>query len=368
MKNMNKALFLAWLVIYTFPIQTAFSQNTSTGSVSLKIPPAPDNPRNSEGDFATLKDGSILFIYTRFTGKSASDYAAAYLVSRTSSDGGKTWSKDDRLVVENEGGMNIMSVSLLRLKSGKLALFYLRKNSVYDCKPMMGISSDEGKTWGKPSSCIDRTEYYVLNNDRVIQLKSGRLLMPVALHKTERGKDDINQQGMLYCYYSDDEGKSWQPSAQVRNNSKMITQEPGVIELKDGRVMMFARTDSGVQQVCYSKDKGKTWSDIEPSKIASPVSPASIARIPATGDLLLVWNNNDGSIPATKGKRTPLTTAVSKDDGKTWEHLKNIEEDPSGSFCYTAIHFTKNDVLLAYFDWATTQITIRNLETKALYK
>jgi sialidase-1 len=365
MKKMNGVLFLSFLVIHIFLTQNVFSQN---GTVALKIPPGPDNPRNSEGDFATLKNGNILFIYTHFTGKSASDYAAAYLVSRVSADGGKTWSKEDKLVVENEGGMNIMSVSLLRLKSGKLALFYLRKNSVHDCMPMMRVSSDEGKTWGKPSSCIDKTEYFVLNNNRVIQLKNGRLLMPVALHKTEEGKDDINLQGMLYCYYSDDEGKSWKPSAQVPNNSKMITQEPGVVELQDGRVMMFVRTDSGVQQVSYSNDKGKTWSHIEPSKISSPVSPASIARIPGTGDLLLVWNNNDGSIPATKGKRTPLTTAVSQDGGKTWTHVKNIEENPSGSYCYTAIHFTKNEVLLAYFDWATTQITIRNLETKALYK
>lgn len=38
------------------------------------------------------------------------------------------WSKDDTEVVPNEGAMNVMSVSLLRLQDDSIALFYLRKN------------------------------------------------------------------------------------------------------------------------------------------------------------------------------------------------------------------------------------------------
>ena len=33
--------------------------------------------------------------------------------------------------------MNVMSVSLLRLKSGAIAMFYLVKDSLTDCRPMM---------------------------------------------------------------------------------------------------------------------------------------------------------------------------------------------------------------------------------------
>ena len=60
--------------------------------VALNLPPSKDNPRNSEGDFVTLKDGRILFIYTHFTGGGRDD-SSAYLASRVSKDGGKTWSK-----------------------------------------------------------------------------------------------------------------------------------------------------------------------------------------------------------------------------------------------------------------------------------
>ncbi len=313
----------------------------------LSLQPGADNPRNSEGSFVTLKDGSILFVYSRYTGNSTSDYAPAYLASRISKDGGKTWSQADEKVVALEGGgMNLMSVSLLRLKNGSLALFYLKKNSKTDCLPLMRTSTDEAKTWSEPVVCItDKKGYFVLNNDRVIQLSGGRLLMAVAMHESP-GMPWSNK-GKLYSYYSDDNGASWTSGTEVPTPDSIITQEPGVVELKNGHIMMFIRASGNYQLLSYSKDKGQTWSMAERSNIASPLSPATIERIPGKGDLLLVWNNNDGSQEAIKGKRTPFNLAVSSDEGKTWEHMKTLESDPDGWYCYTALHFVNNDVLIA---------------------
>ncbi|MGI6572664.1 MAG: sialidase family protein [Fermentimonas sp.] len=312
----------------------------------LQLTPSDNNPRNSEGDFITLDDGRILFIYSRYTGSSTSDHAPAYLAARYSNDGGRTWT-DEEVVVENEGGMNVMSVSLLRLQNGDIAFFYLRKNSAEDCIPMLRVSSDEAKSWSDPVPCItDKKGYFVLNNARVIQLQDGRLLMAVALHQTPGG--EWANKADLYCYYSDDNGLTWQSSSQVPNTTDIITQEPGLIEMNDGRIMMYIRASGGFQQLSYSSDRGQTWSHIETSNIPSPLSPATIERIPGTGDWLLVWNNNDGSNPEIKGKRTPLTMAISKDEGKTWEKIKNIQDDPDGWYCYIAIHFVNNDALLGY--------------------
>jgi hypothetical protein len=112
-----------------------------------------------------------------------------------------------------------------------------------------------------------------------------------------------------------------------------------------------------------------TWTPIAPGNIKSPLSPASIERIPSTGDLLLVWNNNykpgrDG------GKRTPYNLAISKDEGKTWIKTKSIESDPSGWYCYTAIDFVDDYVLLGHCagntrinnGLATTHITRLSLD------
>src|SRR6476620_2654430 len=93
----------------------------------FNIEPTKEHPRNSEGSFVTLKDGRILFCYSQFYGGSA-DGASARLVGIESADRGATWS-NPRVVVENDAGNNVMSVSLLRLKSGRIAMFYAHKNS-----------------------------------------------------------------------------------------------------------------------------------------------------------------------------------------------------------------------------------------------
>lgn len=316
-------------------------------NVVLKLTPGAGNPRNSEGSFVTLKNGKIMFVYSRYTSGNGGDHDPAYLAARYSSDGGKTWSKDDVTIVEQEGDMNVMSVSLLRLQNGQIALFYLKKNSEQDCIPLVRFSKDEGNTWSEPVVCItDKKGYFVLNNDRVIQLKNGRLLMAVALHQVPGGK--WKDRAQLFSYYSDDQGKTWKAGTEVDSPSDIITQEPGVVELKDGRVMMFIRASANAQLVSYSSDKGHSWTRAVKYNLNSPLSPASIERIPSTGDLFAIWNDNDGSKPAIKGKRTPLTIAISKDEGKSWQHIKNIEIDPDGWYCYMGIHFDKKNVLLAY--------------------
>ncbi|MEN6352314.1 MAG: sialidase family protein, partial [Bacteroidales bacterium] len=193
----------------------------------LKLLPGPDNPRNSEGDFISLKDGRILFIYSHYTGTSGDDNDNAYLAGRYSSDNGKTWAQEDVKIVDQEGTMNVMSVSLLRLQNGKIALFYLRKNSTTDCLPLIRISEDEAKTWSEPVRCItDKEGYFVLNNNRVIQLKSGRLLLAVALHQVP-GEEKASNVGRLWSYFSDDNGVTWKASAEVANPGNVVTQEPG---------------------------------------------------------------------------------------------------------------------------------------------
>ncbi len=316
---------------------------------NLFITPSSGNPRNSEGDMIQLRDGKWLLIYSRFTGKSDDDDDRAELASRYSSDGGKHWSSDDVIVARPEDAINLMSVTLTRISKREIGLFYLRKRSVSDCRPVLRRSTDEGKTWSEPAEIIsDEVGYYVLNNNRVIRTKKGRWIVPVALHKGADGK--FISRGKAMCYLSDD-GKNWHRSRTVLEFGKNSTglQEPGVIECKDGSIMMWCRTNSGVQVTSRSTDGGETWTPVEPSNIRSPLAPASIKQIPGKKTWVMVWNDNyDPKAGWSAGNRTPLTVAVSQDEGKTWEHKKVLEDDPEGWYCYTSIHFDKGAVLLSH--------------------
>ncbi len=350
---MNLPVTRLLLVFLLAILASASLQGADLVSRVLSLPPSADNPRNSEGDFIRLKDGRILLVYTHFI-SGAADHATAYLAGRISEDGGQTWTDRDLLVLANEAKQNVMSVSLLRLQDGRIALFYARKNSNEDCRPCVRFSEDEAQTWSEPVLCIPDAElgYYVLNNDRVIQLRNGRLVMPVAQHHGI-GWPKWTGQGTALCYFSDDGGRTWKRGqseldGRVSDERRVTIQEPGVVELTDRRLLMFCRTNAGCQYISHSKDGGDHWTPLVPSTLLSPISPASIERIPSTGDLLLVWNNHDGIEPSLKGKRTPLSVAVSHDEGQTWQHVQNIETNPHGWFCYTAIDFVDDQVLLAY--------------------
>ena len=363
-------ILTVFLLIFIHTTSSIFCQGvkiSEAGNTVFKLLPGPNNPRNSEGDFITLKDGRILFVYSHYTGASGDDHGNAFLAGRYSSDKGKTWTQEDVKIVDQEGDMNVMSVSLLRLKNGEIALFYLRKNSFTDCIPYMRISKDEAKTWSDPRPCItDKKGYFVLNNNRVIQLRSGRILLAVAMHQGP-GETKFSSKGRLWSYFSDDNGRTWNASHEVPNSSGIVTQEPGMVELKNGDILMFIRTNTGAQYFSRSADRGITWGEVKRSNITSPTSPASIARIPSTGDLLIVWNNT------VNERRTPLNIAVSKDEGKTWMYTKTLEDDPERGYCYIAIHFIGKNVLLSYCAGSQsggilTQTNIKRLSLDWVYK
>jgi len=332
------------------------------------LPPGEGNPRNSEGAFIQLAGGRILFVYSHFTGGGA-DHAAAFLAGRFSNDAGETWDAEDTLILQNEGAQNVMSVSLLRLQSGSIALLYMRKNSPDDCRAYLRLSDDEAATWGPAILCIPDEGYFVVNNDRMVQLDSGRLVVPTALHNYSAY--DLRP-GIAMCYLSDDGGGTWRRSDTALRppaGSGSGLQEPGVVQLKDGRLMMLCRTDQGCQFRSYSDDGAVTWSSAAPTNILSPLSPATVKRIPGTGDLLMAWNDHTGIDEARRRKRTPFNLAVSRDEGDTWGNAKTVDDDPNGWYCYTAMDFVGDRVLLGHCagDARTgglnlTQITLIDLD------
>lgn len=339
------------------------------GVPRLTLAPTDKTPRNSEGSFIKLSSGRILFVYTKFTGGS-SDHATGELVSRYSDDGGRSWSTEDKIALKNEGQMNTMSVSLLRLSKSEIALFYMRKNSLTDCRPFMRVSTDDGESWGPARSIIPDSQvgYYVLNNDRVVKLNSGRIIVPVALHNVPK-QDKPDWAGQITSWHSDDSGKSWTRSTTLQSltdasGRRIMLQEPGVVELAAGKLLCWVRTDAGFQYKSESVDAGKTWSPFVPTILASPRSPASIKRVPATGDLVAVWNDHSFVDLDDRKNRTPLSFAFSSDEGASWTRPIPLENDPSGWYCYTAIDFTDDAVLLGYC--AGTQASGKRLATTAL--
>ncbi|MCP4639404.1 MAG: exo-alpha-sialidase [bacterium] len=317
----------------------AFSGAEAAGPFrTVAVPVGPNNPRNSEADILRRDDGTLLLAWTEFYEGSGADHGPARISGLLSKDNGETWT-DKFTLVENDGGCNVMEVNFIELKNGDVALLYCQKNSEStDCRIMMRTSSDEGATWGEAKQLSPAGKYTGLTNGRCIRLKSGRILL-------ESWED-----GDAYCCISDDEGATWHDGGRIKPADGPCY-EPSCIELKDGRVMMLMRTGLGSQFKSLSSDGGETWTEAVPTPLTGTAAPVSISRVPTTGDLLAIWNMNITSTGANNTNRTPLTAAISKDEGETWTLHRNIEEGTHDAWAYPAVTWLDNVAYTTYFTY-----------------
>ena len=323
------------------------------------------NPRNSEGAFVEIPGKKIMFIYTCYVGNSWRDHATADLAVRESYDNGKNWTDEDRIIFDHNkiGAENIMSVSLVRLAAGRIVLLaVVKRPSATDfgldggmaCLPYTSFSDDDGETWSELKPVMDKEGYIVVANDRMTELSDGRLVIPFATHESN-----------VSFLYSSDQGNSWQQKPvwlKCTEASGFHFQEPGIVELADGTFFSYFRTKSGKQYGAFSSDGGDSWSVPEAlNDFCSPEAPMNIKRNPVNGNLTAIWDDHAdrwdlpvpeytrpgwGDVPT--GGRHPLVIAESSDEGKTWHNPRRVEKDPRRGYCYAAMHFTKDALLLAY--------------------
>lgn len=318
----------------------------------------PGNPRNSEGAFVKLADGTLYFAYSRYSGESGHDHAAADIAAVVSKDNGKSWSEP--VIVLKNSRMNLMSVSLLRLQNGRIAMVYLEKSAIpgwedfVDCRPKIIFSDDETATWSDPVEIANvPPAYFVVNNDRLVQLKNGRLLLPAAHHFYSGGKLDA---GIIRFFISDDNGLTWHIAKDYIYPVPRMPRgfmEPGVIELDNGQLMCFIRTAAGCQYKSFSYDNGECWTPAVPAnEFISPEAPMSMKRNFADGKLYAVWNDYNAlrsvRIANPRWARTPLVMAESSDNGTTWVNHRFLETAPDHGYCYIAMFFDGDLLHLGY--------------------
>ena len=279
-------------------------------------------------DFAgpvKLKDGQF-FAITRS------------LKAMYSSDGGRTW-KDTGPIVDREGrpfrGNTMRPQSLIRLQSGALAVNYWERaradapglvvNRSYFAK-----SLDEGKTWSK------RVQVAWLGSPAystwMIQTKTTRLVM--ANEYAYDHKDLDRAVCICTSFYSDDEGQTWQESDDsliLRHPDSRIFDDlsvPCITQTADGRLLMFMRNEVGRIAQSYSKSDGQEWTAASLTDLVSSNSEIWLTQIPTTGDLLCVWNQASTEEIKTGYYRARLTSAISKDNGKSWENFRTVAMSP----------------------------------------
>ena len=95
---------------------------------------------------------------------------------------------------------------------------------------------------------------------------------------------------------------------------------------------MLARSLVGRLVRSYSEDDGTTWSIPEVMDIASDGAPCATRRIPETGDILCVWNQQSANEIRRGLRRCRLSSAITR-DGLKFEHFRSVEWHPHVPEC-----------------------------------
>ncbi len=305
--------------------------------------------RGNAGDIALLSGGRLLLAYTGYREKAGAGSIFGDIEGRYSSDGGRSWGEPFPLVGRPKPERKDESYQhpgLLRLANGQLLLTYIyfSGSDPRFAHTYYRRSTDDGATWSDQLIVTPHAGTNHVFNDKLVQLPSGRILAPCEREIREEGGDHRGYVSTVF--YSDDDGYSWQQSENVVNMLPVEAQEPHVVPLRDGRVMMLCRTYSGYVVRSYSDDEGVTWSQGEPApdlKLSTNSSALNVKRIPSSGDLLLL--RSTGTIGRL---RTPFVAAVSTDEGVTWSHERPIGPDPDDDYGYPSLTFVDDVALVSY--------------------
>gem|GEM_PF-6125269 len=268
----------------------------------------------------------------------------------TSADGGRTWAAAYQ--------SDVRVGQVVRLRSGDFG--GLADNGFY-------VSSDQGRTWSRAGEDVRAGGRGSAYPNTLVQARNGDLLLPLrytnAAHQQHydesgawgtlngelvrvEGHAHYPEADIAYLAASADDGQTWSPS----NGTIMIwhengyggmwpCDEPSVVDGRDGTVFMFMRTTLGRLYMARSAAAdyynpagrhlrfrpGRNFDYPKPLPLVSSYSPCAVRVLPETGDWLLVWNQVSAAEIRAGYRRARLCSAVSRDDGRTWEHVRTLD-------------------------------------------
>jgi predicted neuraminidase len=231
---------------------------------------------------------------------------------------GEQWTDPQMLV--NTPGFSEGNPTLYVDSEGALWLFYatIRGKGWHTCELKYTRSRDGGRVW-EPSVML-REEWGWMTSNKPITLEGGAILLPL-----------YEERGTAFTLRSDDGGKNWSSSNLVETPGGVI--QPALAPRPDGTIQMYLRTyepesDERTIWRSVSEDGGRSW--LPPKRVSLPNPNARVdVQSLRSGAIALAFND-------TPRLRSPLTVALSDDEGETWGCRVDVETDHA-EFSYPAL-------------------------------
>ena len=156
---------------------------------------------------------------------------------------------------------------------------------------------------------------------------------------------------------SADGGETWRKHGPLlfgdRERDRSGTIQPTLLEIEPGVVRAFFRTSRRLGKIAtsLSRDGGRTWAPLEFTDLDHPSAGIDSLRLD-DGRCILIYN-------PSRDRRTPLSLAVSFDDGVTWSDFLVVEElgdGQRGELSYPAMIQDANGDLQITYTWNRRRI------------
>lgn len=233
---------------------------------------------------------------------------------------------------------------LFQIPNGELMLFYKIGPSPAKWWGMLMKSADHGKTWGKPDALPNGFIGPVKN--KPVLLKNGTLICPSST------EGDGGWRVHFEC--TNDFGKTWEKIGPINDGKTFSVIQPSVLTYPDGRLQVLCRSRNRAVIESTSLEGGKTWSAMKAIGLPNNNSGTDAVTL-ADGRQLLVYNHVLPPDGKTKGERTPLNVAISK-DGKTWYAALILEDSPISQYSYPAVIQSSDGMIHIIYTWRRQRI------------
>jgi len=330
-RSLTRPLTVILLLLVAAVLST---RDSHAAAPSGSQPPTMVCPANNAW-FVALPEGAIQMLLAR-----PAAGGGVELAGKVTSDNGQTWSEPATVMkLPTEHWSTPLA---LLAQDGELHLFWMvprgrgGKPGIDYLIDIWHSRSSDGRTkWPEPR-CIWKG--YVGSINGMAQLRSGRIVVPFAYWRGGVPTAPPTGPNVTTTIYSDDNGQTWkQSSAKLTapchegyNGANYGACEPTIVELKDGRVWMLIRTQTGRLYESFSND-GEAWSEAKPTHFCSSDSPAALVRL-SGGRIALFWNNCENTSridgQGVYTNRDALHGAISGDEGQSWRGYREICRDP----------------------------------------
>ncbi len=233
---------------------------------------------------------------------------------------------------------------LFQVPGGELLLFYKIGPNVAGWTGWMMRSKDNGKTWSTREKLPDGFLGPIKNKPLLI---NGILICPSSTEKNG---------WKVHLEYTNDFGKTWTKSEDINDGKITSAIQPSILTYKDSSMQVLCRSKNRTINESWSKDGGKTWSNMTASSLPNNNSGTDAVTL-KDGRQLLVYNHvkPHDTLRNGKGARTPLNVAISK-DGKNWFAALILEDSPISQYSYPSVIQSKDGMVHIVYTWRRQRI------------